>query len=215
MSVLKFCIVLILILRFATNQKMYSQPVFEVGGSSTFELTQGQVNSHFYYNEIHPARRDFDVSIRELNLLLKVNLSDQVSFHSRGLLRQRWGYKLEEYHLSQAFIKWEKKDRALQLSLGRIISPFGRFYQTLLPRDRIFIDNPLAYSYYTNISETVGYAEGLYEPNTLIIDNARDWGLPVSYYEGYTTGIMGRWHFWPDTGFIVLGFWVHAACQVE
>ncbi len=208
MKINKIVIIFQLGLLIATNG--FAQLQLELGGSATIEWVNGADDSHFYYNEVHPEKRDGQLSVRELNLLTGVKFSTQFSVHTRILLRQELGNKLDNFQISQAILKWVSKNNTYQISIGRFINPFGRFYQRLLPRDRLFIINPLPYGYYTNISETVGFSSGLHEPNTLNVGNHRDWGLPISYYEGYTNGIKGRWHFWPDTAFVDVAI-VHAA----
>lgn len=170
-----------------------AQVSLELGGSVLGELGYSGDGSHYYYNNIHPSFSDWRIGIKEANLMARLELPKGFGIDSRILLTRFIGQELSLFRLPRLNVFWQKPDSRILLRLGRIQTPFGAFYDRPMPQDRLFVSPPLAYSYYTNISSRVGFTEGIYEPRVLLIDNRRDWGTPLGYELGYTTGFSFHW----------------------
>ncbi len=187
------------------GQCSYGQSRLSLGGTFTMESRLGEEDSRFFYNEIPRSDDDLTLTFRELNVWANWIVNPQFSMHFRFQGRERNGRTADVWLLSRASLRWKDKRNRWSVEAGRILSPFGLFFKRTFPQDRVFITSPLFYSYYINASEIVGFSEGLSEPNELRLEGRngpRDWGLTQAYDIGYTTGIKGRWNFWPDTAFL-------------
>ena len=81
--------------------------------------------------------------------------------------------------------------------MGRFVSPFGFYAKRQLSTDRVFVQMPLGYSYFTNISDIRGYWPQA--GNTLNEEyDVGDVGLSALYFGGYVTGIGTSWEIKPD-----------------
>lgn len=168
------------------------------------ESSYGQGGSRVFYNEIPFDDRELRLAFREVNVYASWIWNDQWSLNLRFQGRPRNRRRVDTYLLSRASIRWESSNHLFQLEGGRILNPFGLFFERTLPQDRTFITPPLFYSYYVNLAENLGFSLALQEPAQLILDQQRDWGLTQSYDLGYTTGIKGRWYFWADSAYLDL-----------
>ncbi len=166
-----------------------------------WELSKAGDQSHYFYNEIHRNTTDWKLDIAQLNGLTKLRFSDHWALNTQLLVERSMGQKFglfnsfEEYRviLSQVNLTWQAKEKPFALKLGRFISPFGRFYPKQIPGERTILTTPLAYSFYTNISDRLGFVGDLGETYRPLFEEGRDWGLPTLYRLGYTTGLLGIW----------------------
>lgn len=175
-----------------------AQVQVEFNGTADVEYMKGGKNSHYYINGIHKDLKDGSLRPLELNLLSKIHLSAQVSINLRLQMERDEGKSFDQFRLSQANVQWNLKDRPLQLTFGRFVSPFGLFANNQLSTSRTFIDAPLAYSYFINISEQLGYVTNLGNGTQISVEGRNEWGAPMLYYNGYATGIKGRWSIKPN-----------------
>ena len=182
-SIWTFILVLVLL------PKALPQSVIEFSGALDIEAGQGGQHSHYYYNGIHPRFSDFRLAPLQADLLASVNLNKQWSIHGRVQLRRDRGREWKDLSLAQANIRWTSKDELWKVSAGRILIPFGAFYDRLLSADRDFIEPPLVYSYYTNVSSLMGFPMGFLDTEVIRVDGRGDWGETSSYKYGYTNGV--------------------------
>lgn len=172
---------------------LHGQVSVELGGNVVGELGRSGADSHYYYNNIHRGYTSWRMGIKEANFLARLNLPKGFGIDSRLLLTRWAGQELRYLRLARLNAFWNKPNGKISLRLGRIQTPFGAFYDRPLPEDRLFVSPPLAYNYFVNISKQVGFSQRLREPEILSIDMRRDWGMPLAYEFGYSTGLNFHW----------------------
>lgn len=183
---------------FAQNAEK-EEPAFALGANLSTGISWAEENSQYFYNGIHPSRRNLNFGIEEFNLLASWRFQKRLSFHSRLQLRRDDLGELKNWALVQAHLRYSSKNARTHIDLGRFIMPIGSFYKRVLPQDRLLIGFPLPYNYFLNVSDQVGYSPALQEPARLILDNRRDWGLAMLYPYGYNNGIKFHTVLKPDT----------------
>ena len=175
-----------------------AQPLLEFNALADLEFSIAGDKSHFYYNEIDQDHTSARLSIYQLNLIGKVILNKHWSFSTRLMLQKEKGRALKEFKIPQLSIQWLSKSRNIGVLLGRFINPFGAMNQKQLSIDRNFVGLPLAYAYYTNISEQLGYVKDLGDITKIPLGGIIQWGLPNLYFDGYTTGTLLSWNIMPS-----------------
>jgi len=161
------------------------------------EVSKGGEKSHFYYNEIDATNKDTRVGLSQLNLISKVILNPQWSINGRLLLERDKGRKLDRLVVPQLNLQWLSKKRKYGLTVGSFTNPFGMYNEKNLSIDRNFIGQPLAYSYYVNISDKIGFVQNMKDLTGLKIGGERQWGSTHLYYGGYSTGLQFSWNIQP------------------
>lgn len=187
----------LLVLLIVSSVNVIAQIKFEGNGAFEMELSKGGEKSHFFYNGIHAKHKDWRISPSEANLLGTVLFNDQWSLNGRVVLNRKEGTSFRNFQVALLNLLWVSKDKKYEITFGRFINPFGSFNHNQLPKDRTFIDLPLAYSFYTNISDKVGYLQHQ-QWNTILVDNELDWGSSTLYYGGYSEGIKFLWNINPE-----------------
>ena len=175
--------------------KLDAQLQFQFSGNIDVELHKGGKDSHYYLNGIHKKRLGWRFRPLEMNLFGKISWGDQWSLSTRFQLERSYGYAFEMFRVSQLSLNWLAKDIPLKISLGRFINPFGSYNQRQISVLRNFVDVPLAYAYYTNISSFFGYTPGLGNEESVFIFMRPYWGAPISYYNGYANGLKVKYVF--------------------
>lgn len=170
---------------------LQAQPILLLNGNAEAELFYSGKDSHFFFNGIHKTfANKWQVNVQQLNLLGSVVFSDSWRINTRLQLERKEGLRLNQFRLAQGNIQWNAKEKPLEIKLGRMVNPFGAFNQRQLAPDRLFIDVPLFYGYYVNISDELGLVPDVkFDQTKLVINGAREWGLPNSYYNGYSNGV--------------------------
>ncbi len=184
----KYVWLVTLITAFIFHTTSYSQ--VQLNGTIDFEVSSGGSDSKFITNGINEDFKYLHLSIPQINLLLFSPINDQFFVEAR-LQSDTWGTgQLSTPRFTLANLTWAHPDKNYTLSIGRFLSPVGIYSKKALSIDRTFVDLPLNYSYFTNISDERGFwlAAG---------DNANyttgDVGLSTIYLGGYTTGILLDW----------------------
>jgi hypothetical protein len=174
-----------------------AQPTIKFNALGDFELSKAGTNSHYYYNEIHQDFKDIRFGITQLNLITQIEFKNQWSLNARFLLERNLGQKLDQFKVPQLNIQWLSKKRKVGLTIGNFVNPFGSFNQQQLSIDRDFIGLPLAYSYYVNVSDKIGFMADMGDITKATIDGEVQWGSTNLYYGGYTSGAMFSWNIKP------------------
>jgi hypothetical protein len=168
------------------------------------ELSAAGSDAHYGYNNFHRdyTKTSFDLTQANLIAGFEFNPSWKINTHLliNRQVAQRAGlyrdFELYEVVYAKLNIQWSSSNTPWSIVGGRLINPFGRFYENQLYSDRHILDTPLAYSYSTNISKNVGFVPLLVEDDSyseLLRDDHpifRDWGTPVLSRLGYLTGIQ-------------------------
>jgi hypothetical protein len=188
----------ILLILLTMAAKTTAQVQVEFNGTADVEFMKGGEDSHYYINGIHKDLKDGSLRPLELNLLSKIHLSPQWTINLRLQMERDEGKEFNQIRLNQANIQWNIKDSPAQLTFGRFVSPFGLFSGNQLSTSRTFVDAPLAYGYFINISEQLGYVTNLGNGTQIPIEGKNEWGLPMIYYNSYATGAKLRWAIKPN-----------------
>ncbi|NRB50531.1 MAG: hypothetical protein HRU41_22875 [Saprospiraceae bacterium] len=165
------------------------------------ELSEAQANSHYFYNQIHKDHLGWRLGFSDINLVTTAQLDSSWTVQVRAQLKRNAGQALNEFLLPAAFIQYQPRQQSWRLALGRFITPFGSFTERQHPKDRTFINIPLAYSFYQNIAAQIGFATDLGETKTEI-DETVLWGTTMVYYGGYTQGLRFDWDIDEDDQWI-------------
>lgn len=193
----RIVIPLIFLFSFCYTSNLYGQLTVQWNVLADIELSKGGENSHFYYNEIDVANKNTRIGLSQLNLMGKVIINPQWSINGRILLERNRGRKLNRVIVPQLNLQWLSKKRKYGLTVGSFTNPFGLYNEKNLSTDRNFIGLPLAYGYYVNISDKIGFAQNLGELNDLNVDGEKQWGSTHLYYGGYSTGMQFSWNIKP------------------
>ena len=161
------------------------------------EISKGQKNAHFYYNQIHANHKNWRVGISDLNVASKIRYHSSLLLNVRVRLNRSLGAKLDNFQLPQLNLQYAPSEENWSIMIGRFITPFGAFADLQHPKDRIFIGEPLRHSYYNNISPQVGFTENMGE-DKFKIDGNVVWGNSMLYYGAYTNGLRFNWEIIPD-----------------
>lgn len=189
-KIFKFCITIAV-----TIQMVYAQ--VELNASADFELSYGGKNSSFETNEIVQQYRRAHLKINQLNLFVFSDLGNDFFFNSR-IQWDTWGTgRLNPARITLASLSWEPVDLPVLFTMGRFTNPFGLYPRRQLASENLFVNAPLLYGYFLNISATRGFYTALGN-TTGAAYGQYDAGLTTLYYGGYTTGGMVNWIIFPE-----------------
>lgn len=177
-----------------------AQSTFKFNALLDTELSMAGKESDYYYNEIHRDFLDTRFGVSQLNAIGELKIEKQWTFNVRLLLERDLGQELSKFSVPQLNVQWLSKKRDVGLTIGTFTNPFGYYNEKQLSTDRNFISLPLAYAYYFNISDKIGFLEGMGEMNQIWIDGNEEWewGTTNLYYGGYSTGAMFSWNIKPS-----------------
>lgn len=164
-------------------------------GSVDLEMAAGGENSAFTSNGINNEFREPHLAIHQLNLFMFAEIGQDWFFNGR-LQWDIWGTgQLNPLRVTLAMVSWEPQDLPVSATLGRFVNPFGLYPRRQLQSENAFVNAPLLYGYFLNVSDTRGYwprsgDSGIY--------GASDVGLTTVYFGGYSTGAMLNWVIVPE-----------------
>lgn len=184
--------VLILLLVFAAPPL---RAQIEFNGSLDAGISAGGNASAFISNGIPNEYRFLHFSIPQINLFMFAPLNENFFFEGR-LQSDTWGEgTLRTPRFTLANITYAHPDKNYALSIGRFVSTVGFYPSRNLTIDRTFIELPLAYSYYVNMSDVYGFwPEARYSNDY----NVSDGIMTTIYFGGYSTGLRWDWQIEPD-----------------
>jgi len=184
----------------------FCSPLFaqiELNGSVDFETSYGGEQSSFITNEVVKEFRQPHLGINQLNLFLFAGIDDNFFFNGR-LQWDTWGTgELNPVKITLAALSWEPEDFPINISIGRFVSPFGLYPRRQLASENLFVNAPLAYGYFINLSDTRGFWPKAGDSGAYGSD---DVGLTTLYFGGYNTGAMFDWVISEDQFNIALGY---------
>lgn len=173
-----------------------AQAQVEISGSVDLEFSVGEEDSNFLTNEIATEYRRAHAAINQFNLFAFAKVSDEFSFAARVQF-DTWGAgRLNPPRLTLATVQWQPAESPLSLQAGRFITPFGLFSRRSLAADNLFVNYPMLYDYFINLSDR----RGLWSQagNTGAYGGSDDVGITTLYFGGYTTGIAANLIFIPN-----------------
>ncbi len=140
---------------------LFSQTTVQFNALGDLAFTMAGSSSHYYYNEIDQNHTDARIKPSQLNLITKIGFSDRWNFNARLLLERDKDIKFDKFSIPQLNLQWLSEKRKHGITAGIFANPFGTFNEKQLSIDRNFIALPLAYSYYVNISDKIGFMKGM------------------------------------------------------
>ncbi|MCB0284295.1 MAG: hypothetical protein KDF60_17035 [Calditrichaeota bacterium] len=162
----------------------------DLNGSLDLEMSYGGKTSSFLKNEIANDFRRPHLAINQFNLFLFSDMGSDFFFNSR-LQWDTWGTgKINPLRITLATLSWEPQDFPVTVNIGRFVSPFGLYPKRSLASNSSFVNGPLAYNYFINISDTRGFWPKAGDSGAYGVD---DVGLTTVYFGGYNTGAMLDW----------------------
>jgi hypothetical protein len=164
---------------------------FSIQGNVDFDGTYAQNKSHYYYNEINSERIGWSAGLSEARLYTGYERK-YTSFHFQQSLSRSLGRNAYKYQIEQLNVQFAPQNGRTTLTVGRFIHPFGRFYNRQFSHKRNFLSAPLQYSYYLNISDKIGYQQGMGESG-FQFDGTTEWGNSTNYRYGYLNGLNISW----------------------
>ena len=176
---------------------LFSQTTVQFNALADLGFSMAGGKSHYYYNEIDQNHTDARIKLSQLNLITKINFSDQWNFNARLLMERDKDINFDKFSVPQLNIQWLSEKKKYGITVGIFTNPFGSFNEKQLSTDRNFIALPLAYSYYVNVSDKIGYMAGMGDIDKVKIDGAVQWGTTMLYYGGYSAGTMFSWNIKP------------------
>lgn len=211
MKVLLISICVFLGMSFQVN----AQVTYSFNVLADVEVATAGNKSHYFYNEIHRDYTALRVGISHLNLINHLKLDSSWSVNARLWMQRDKGkgkifysdtnmknefFSIPDtagFSVPELNIQWLSHTRRLGITIGSFINPFGSFNQKQLSTQRNIIGLPLAYAFYTNISPLIGFAQGMGDRDTILVDEQAQWGATQLYYGGYTSGAMMSWNIKP------------------
>lgn len=168
----------------------------ELSGSATFEVSVGGDDSRFIVNQINNSFRRLHLGIHKLNFFIFSEISENLFFNSR-IQWDTWGSgRLNNPRITLAMLSYAPENSVFSIDIGRYISPFGLYARRQLDADNTFVNVPLVYGYFVNVSEFRGFWNSA--GNTGTYGTGEDVGLPTIYWGGYHSGLRIRLDFVPD-----------------
>ena len=159
-----------------------------------FELSSAGSDSHYWYNDIHRTTLNPRFDISRADFILGFQLTKNWKINTHAMLKRLAGQRagiFQEWDVYRVVyprlnIQWSANDAPWSVIVGRLMNPFGQFYENQRFIDRDILDRPLAYSYHFNISSIVGFVPNLVSDNLI----PGDWGHPMLSRLGYLSGIQ-------------------------
>jgi hypothetical protein len=168
-----------------------SSAQFSIEGNVDIDATHAGNSSDYYYNEIDTSRLGWSGGLSEARIYTGYELKN-TSFHFQQSFSRYLGRNKYKYQIEQLNVQFTPNSGQTTVTLGRFIHPYGGFYNRQFSHKRNFLSAPLQYSYYTNISERIGYQKDLGENNFKVNDDY-DWGSSTNYRYGYLNGLNVEW----------------------
>lgn len=151
------------------------------GAIFDFEFRKGGEGSSLERNELVDGNPQF--SVHRFQLFLDAAVDDHVAFTAKLANNVVVQDDLKKIELQLAYVSFtDIAGRGLNVSVGRILTPFGLFAKRQLSPDNPFIGSPLYFQYQVNVSPTFGYRPTLTRGDIY-------GGLSTMYLGGYYTGV--------------------------
>lgn len=149
-------------------------------GIYDFEIKKGGVGSKPELNEL--SNENLQLNVRNLQLFFDAVVDNDVSITGKMTTTSR----NKSIDVQLAFVTfWRLAGSALNVSAGKILTPFGSFARRQLSPDNPLIGSPLFFYYQTNVSPAAGYLDS----NGVLLSQSLYGGrLSTMYTGGYYVG---------------------------
>lgn len=150
-------------------------------GIYDFEFRKGGAGSSLERNDVMNRHPHF--LVHRLQLFIDAEVDQQISFTAKLQNNVIIGEKLKDIEIQLAHLTYSGLfGEDINISAGRILTPFGQFARRQLSTDNPLIGYPLHFHYQLKVSPVIGY-----NPNP---DPSLAYGgLSTMYIGGYNTGV--------------------------
>ncbi len=124
--------------------------------------------------------------VHQFQLFLESDITDHISVHAEIGNNVAESFDLKTLEFQLAYVEFSDiAGHALNLALGKILTPFGTFARRQLPHDNPLISEPLYFTYPVSVSPAYGYLPGSTPGSVSSYGNK----LMTMWTGGYTTGV--------------------------
>jgi len=176
---------LLLVFGFCLMVPLVSLAQISLSGIYDFEIKKGGKDSKPESNKV---TNDFlQLNIHSLQLFLDASIANDISFSSKLATSKRGGNDAIGMDLELAYVTFSNiVGKAVNVSAGKVLTPFGTYTRRQLSPDNPLIGTPLFFYYATNVSSVSGYLDST---GVLLAQSLYGGRLSTVYYGGYYAGL--------------------------
>ncbi len=153
-------------------------------GIYSFEATVGGSDSKSSLNAL--PNGDPQLAVHQFQLFLESDIAEHIAVHAKIGNNAAESFDLKTLEFQLAYVDFSNiAGSALNLSIGKILTPFGTFARRQLPHDNPLISEPLYLTYPVSVSPSYGYLPGS-TPGSASSYGSK---LMTMWTGGYTAGI--------------------------
>lgn len=153
-------------------------------GVYSFEAKVGGSDSKSTLNNLPNGNPQLIVN--QFQLFLESDIGDHGAVHAKIGNNAAESFDLKTLEFQLAYLEFSNiAGSALNLAIGKILTPFGTFAKRQLPHDNPLMSEPLYFSYPVSVSPSYGYVPGSTPGSS---SNYGD-KLMTMWTGGYTTGL--------------------------
>ena len=154
-------------------------------GIYDFEISKGGSDSQPGWNQLPNKYVQFNV--RNLQLFVDASVDNNITLATKISTNRQSSLDPRFLDLELAYATfWNLAGNSLNISVGKMLTPFGEFTRRQLSPDNPLIGNPLFFYYQTNVSPVVGYLD---KTNASYAQVTYGGSLSTIYQGGYFTGV--------------------------
>lgn len=174
-----------------------AQAQLDLGAGIDVEYRMGGTDSRYIVNEIPSSSTEPHFALRQINLFALSDFGEGFFFEGRLQFDNIGARGLNPPRVGLAYLGWERPDKPVSVSVGRILNPFGLHPKHALAFQDDFVAAPLLYGYSTTVTQHLGFWPGA-RTNT---SGYTVWevGLSSLYRTGYVTGGQVSWSIVENT----------------
>jgi len=156
-----------------------------IGGIYDFEIKKGGKDSKPESNKVQ--NEFLQLNVHGLQLFLDAAIADDISFSAKLAASKRGGGDAVGVDLELAYVTVSNVvGKVLNVSAGKILTPFGTYTRRQLSPDNPLIGTPMFFYYATNASPVSGYLDST---GVLLAQSLYGGRLSTIYYGGYYAGL--------------------------
>ncbi len=146
--------------------------------------------------ELNQLANDYvQLNVQDIQLFVDAAVSNDVSLSAKVATARQNPFDPRSVNLELAYATfWHLAGNGLNISAGKILTPFGAFTRRQLSPDNPLIGEPLFFYYQTNVSPVTGYLD----PGGVLVAQGYGGRLSTVYNGGYFTGVSAFGSFLDD-----------------
>lgn len=163
-------------------------------GIYDFEIKKGGNGSKLELNQVPNSY--VQLNAQDFQLFIDATVDDGISLSTKIATNRQTPYDPRYLDIELAYVTfWRLAGNALNVSAGKILTPFGSFTRRQLSPDNPLIGSPLFFYYQTNVSPTSGYLDST---GILLSQSLYGGRLSTVYNGGYFVGVQAFGSFADD-----------------